>query len=517
MYLGDDPNAVANAVQANSAIYRGRQERDNTTYSLPDGLGWGQTYYWRVDEVEDAGVILRGEIWSFTTADFILVDGFETYNNDLPTTMVINQNWEGMSGAIVGYSAAPYAERRFVHVGKQSMPLFYTIGSKAERTFALLDDWTVGGVNILSVWFRGAADNYPGQLYVAVADSAGSTAMSVNPDPNAVLATEWTKWQIPLSDFSANGVNLSAVAKMSIGVADSPKRTHRTLATPFAVEVSADEQKGGKIEVDTIKLVRGPGWLRGTVRDVLTGKPITDANIVFTLTWDDGATSSPPSSESFYEFCLGSATYDISVKADGYSVGHLACDTMGYVTIRDVLLAPKSAGQLGHPVYRFLSPTGSWYFSADESEKGDLLYDEEDVPGSASWTYDGIAFSNAVENVPPAGGPVYRLWCKQGDYTPYPSYPLYTTSADERNDLLTGERSYLYEDEGIAFNAYCTDPQLPKCKAVYRFASERRHFYTVSKKEMNTWDASAEWTKEDIIWYAFDYVDVDALNDPGSP
>jgi regulation of enolase protein 1 (concanavalin A-like superfamily) len=55
-------------------------------------------------------------------------------------------------------------------------------------------------------------------LYVAVEDSAGKIGVVPNPDPEAVLATTWTEWKIPLSSFT--GVNLAKVKKLTIGVGD---------------------------------------------------------------------------------------------------------------------------------------------------------------------------------------------------------------------------------------------------------------------------------------------------------
>jgi endonuclease/exonuclease/phosphatase family metal-dependent hydrolase len=46
-----------------TGIYRGRQ--DSNTYILPEKLQAGQSYYWRIDEVNDPN-IWKGNLWSFT-------------------------------------------------------------------------------------------------------------------------------------------------------------------------------------------------------------------------------------------------------------------------------------------------------------------------------------------------------------------------------------------------------------------------------------------------------------------
>jgi hypothetical protein len=61
--------------------------------------------------------------------------------------------------------------------------------------------------------------NGPDQLYVVIQDSAGKTTTVKHPDgANAVLANQWTQWNIPLSQLA--GVNAKSVKKMTIGVGD---------------------------------------------------------------------------------------------------------------------------------------------------------------------------------------------------------------------------------------------------------------------------------------------------------
>jgi hypothetical protein len=63
-------------------------------------------------------------------------------------------------------------------------------------------------------------------LYVAVQDSAGETKAIAHPNPAATALAAWQQWQIPLREFSAGGIKLTAVKKMYIGVGDrsNPKQ-----------------------------------------------------------------------------------------------------------------------------------------------------------------------------------------------------------------------------------------------------------------------------------------------------
>ena len=68
VYLGDDEAAVADATSQTQGIYRGRQVPEMTTYD-PGILEWARTYYWRIDEVNEAdpNSPWKGSVWSFTT------------------------------------------------------------------------------------------------------------------------------------------------------------------------------------------------------------------------------------------------------------------------------------------------------------------------------------------------------------------------------------------------------------------------------------------------------------------
>lgn len=54
-------------------------------------------------------------------------------------------------------------------------------------------------------------------MYVALEDRSGKAGTVVHPDRSAVLIETWTQWNIDLKDFSAAGVNLTDVNKISIG------------------------------------------------------------------------------------------------------------------------------------------------------------------------------------------------------------------------------------------------------------------------------------------------------------
>ncbi|HNY80354.1 MAG TPA: discoidin domain-containing protein [Sedimentisphaerales bacterium] len=129
----------------------------------PSTLEFGMTYYWKVDEVADDGV-WAGELWSFSTQEYALVDGFEDYTDDIEAGEAIFDTWVdgwvNQTGATVGYINAPFAERTIVHGGKQSMPLQYDNSgspfySETTRVFDAAQDWSGNGANTLVLYFQG--------------------------------------------------------------------------------------------------------------------------------------------------------------------------------------------------------------------------------------------------------------------------------------------------------------------------------------------------------------------------
>ncbi|MFC1637356.1 hypothetical protein ACFL5Z_21255, partial [Planctomycetota bacterium] len=64
----------------------------------------------------------------------------------------------------------------------------------------------------------GIASNAAEPLYVAISNAGGSPAVVANGDPAAAQIDTWTEWHIPLQAFADQGINLSNVDKIAIGL-----------------------------------------------------------------------------------------------------------------------------------------------------------------------------------------------------------------------------------------------------------------------------------------------------------
>jgi len=170
VYFSEDVQAVADGTAS--------VERITETSYGPVALDLGTTYFWRIDEVNEAEPVVTwpGNIWYFTTQEYFVLDDFESYNAEE------NQIWytwkDGLgygtpdtppyyagngTGAAVGdETTESFTEETIVHSDKQSMPLAYNNNksgylnySEATMTLSSHRDWTVRGVKELSLWFRG--------------------------------------------------------------------------------------------------------------------------------------------------------------------------------------------------------------------------------------------------------------------------------------------------------------------------------------------------------------------------
>ena len=194
----------------------------------PGQLNWNTTYYWRIDEANNANADSpwTGPLWSFTTANFLIIDDMESYN-DLdegePGSNRIYLAWidgfdnPAVNGSIVGYTNPPFAEQTTIHSGNQSMPFAYdnAVG-KSEATLTLTSnrDWTVNGVNRLTIWYRGSIANAAEQMYVVL----NGTAAVTSDQPDATQKASWTEWNVDLQEFAGQGGNLSNVNSITLGL-----------------------------------------------------------------------------------------------------------------------------------------------------------------------------------------------------------------------------------------------------------------------------------------------------------
>jgi hypothetical protein len=234
VYFGTNLDDVNDATTS-SPEYKARQNLNANSYDPCGLLELDTTYYWRIDEVNDAcwPEPWKGNVWSFTTTDYIVVDDVETYNdtdNKIWDTWI--DGWENDSGSFIGLGVDPCDP---VHGGKQSMIFDYDNDSifalykysEAYRTISDPCDWTIFGVKALTLYFYGKPGNDANeQMYVGLEDSRGPVSYAearygdAGEDMNDITEQEWHEWNLELQDFNDAGVILTDVNRMYIGFGD---------------------------------------------------------------------------------------------------------------------------------------------------------------------------------------------------------------------------------------------------------------------------------------------------------
>ena len=66
--------------------------------------------------------------------------------------------------------------------------------------------------------YVGITSNAAEPMYVAISNANGAPAVAANADPAAATMDTWTEWLIPLQAFADQGVNLSDVDSIAIGL-----------------------------------------------------------------------------------------------------------------------------------------------------------------------------------------------------------------------------------------------------------------------------------------------------------
>jgi len=200
-----------------------------TEASYAPSLDLAGTYYWRIDEVNDAEIptTWQGDIWNLSTQEYLVVEDFESYN-DIPAgeegSNLVYGTWvDGFenpaNGSTIGYNEPfqPTIETSLVYDGKKSVPLFYdnTVAAYSEVTANVADldvgrDWTMHGIKALTLRFRGDPNNNVQQMYVKI----NGSKVTYDGDAENLKRTGWQMWYI---DLTSIGVNLSNVTELAIG------------------------------------------------------------------------------------------------------------------------------------------------------------------------------------------------------------------------------------------------------------------------------------------------------------
>jgi hypothetical protein len=323
VYFGSDEDTINNATTS-SPEYKGSQELGSESF-VPGELLSDSTYYWRVDEVNDANPESpwTGNVLSFTTGDFLIVDDFESYNDletDDPESNRIFMTWldgfdnPATNGSVVGYATAPFAEQGIVRTGSQSMPYFYDNNmkySEAQLTLSPAQNWTRLGVTVLSISFLGNAGNSVEPMYVKI----NGKKVLYNGDASDITQPRWNLWNI---DLASVGVNLQNITSLIIGFGNDTNPTAGGSGTVYfddirlhqAIPAVAAPSEEIWIEAEDADTITAPMEIYTDMADASGGEYIGTTDDV----GNSGVTPPFPDGTASYTFTIEGGTYMISCR-----------------------------------------------------------------------------------------------------------------------------------------------------------------------------------------------------------
>ncbi len=224
IYFGTDLDEVTNA-DTGSAVYLGRQTANDINVGQ---LDLDETYYWRVDEIDDSAVVHKGYIWNFKTLPGRVVCDFDSYAD----TAALTTDWTVVGGAsanlqdtFIGYRITTEEQSMIFEYDNGNSPYYSEVYADTANLPDFIDasDWNWLGTETLYVQLHGDLSNEPNEplFYIGLKDSGSTVHVVYYPDMEDLVQEGWedaVSWNIPLSDFG--GVDLNDIQRIYFGFGD---------------------------------------------------------------------------------------------------------------------------------------------------------------------------------------------------------------------------------------------------------------------------------------------------------
>jgi len=322
-------------------------------------LVFSTTYFWRVDEINDANV-WKGNVWRFTVADYLVVDDMDSYTpwnvagNHIYEVWVdgsgdcdeIPGNGTGSTVVLEEWIASDSNSMKFSYDndGMAYNPCPDVEGDEERENYSMAkaqvadlpsgigSDWTLGGAKALALQFYGSTGNAIESMWVELTDGAGGKATVTygdykDEDPNDIGDPSWHEWNIDLQDFADGDVDLTNVSSIAIGFGSPtatspggsgevyfddirlyPTRCLLSLRSPDFARV--DYVQDCVVDYKEVK-VMAESWL-------VAGAAPGEANLVAWYEFEGDASDSGP--YGFHGDPRGAPTYSTDCKEGSYAI-----------------------------------------------------------------------------------------------------------------------------------------------------------------------------------------------------
>jgi hypothetical protein len=214
VYISTDVNAVKGGTAS-------MVTRSDANYA--PALALTKTYYWRVDEVNNAEAypVWDGLVWSFSTATTIIVDNFETGYGATDVNFVWARWKDGFEvpangGSEIGKGIDPPGLSTVFRSGTRSLVVSYN--NSGANTFSQITaqpiklpintaDLSIGSPTALVIYFRGEPNNVPAQMYAKI----NNAKVLYTGDSGVMSQSVWRPFVIDLSTINTTLNNVSSI------------------------------------------------------------------------------------------------------------------------------------------------------------------------------------------------------------------------------------------------------------------------------------------------------------------
>jgi hypothetical protein len=195
--------ADVNDANTNDPEYKTSLPLGTTSYTLSlADVDKGQAYFWRVDETVNNVVVKAQSVWQFSVSNVTWVDGFDNYITDANIRAVWGPN-----------SSVSDSNMRIVYNSTK-----YAVSA---NTPALLCSNDISSNAMLVLTVKGH-DNMSNNVYVKLESNNGAQSGIVHfPDKRELNQQSYEPlilWPIALQEFASQGVVLTNVTKITIGI-----------------------------------------------------------------------------------------------------------------------------------------------------------------------------------------------------------------------------------------------------------------------------------------------------------
>jgi regulation of enolase protein 1 (concanavalin A-like superfamily) len=273
----------------------------------PGALEFGADYTWQINEVSDAEnpVVYEGPVWTFSTQEFSLVEGFEDYSGEEGQEVFMTwfDGFGGdpiLGGSTAGHIDAPFVDTSTANSGRQSLPVYYDNNggftdidgqtsaprfSEVEREFTGLD-LMANGADTLSIAFRGNAGAFAEDADGNITMSAAGADVWNNSDEfRYAYKTLSGDGSVTVKVNSLVETNVWAKAGVMIRASSAPGSEHGAMVMSAAngVQFVHRLMQGGTSigATQAAPVAAAPYWVRVT----RTGNTLTAATSADGVTW----------------------------------------------------------------------------------------------------------------------------------------------------------------------------------------------------------------------------------------